>query len=119
MIPVYFLQAPRVEMYVFATLSGTASVVMDLVDNQGRTLYTATVSVTSTPATLFTLLGTHWNKEMVGYRLMSVATADIYYNTSGSLANGVAAVGEAPTSASSKIAIGDYSTSPYKGGLIL
>lgn len=115
---------PLLTNYVFVTSAGTASMTVVIVDGGGVTLAEATVSVTSTPAHIYTLLiaaGVTWNTAMVGGYITSVATADVYYNTSGKLSfNPVATASIAvnPAAATSRsIVIGSYAANPYKMGV--
>lgn len=118
---------PALESYAFVVASTSATMVVQVYGPNGETLAEDTVTVTSTAQGIQTLLnttGVTWTRNMVGMKILSVATADVFYNNSAVLAfdgnlytSTVPAV--APTSATSaKIAAGDYSADPYVAGRV-
>lgn len=115
---------PKFSTYVLMTASGSATVDLDIVDGGGNTIAVVTVTVTATPASIYTLVAavTTWDDAMAGARLTEVATADVYWSTGGQLIKSsgkyVAAVVTAPTTTVSPVVpIGNYASNPYKMGM--
>lgn len=118
---------PPIESYAFKTASGTAIMSVEMIGADGRTVYTGTVSVTTTEKVLAELLGTNWRDTMIGGYVTNVLTAAVYYNNSGSFVPPVAVGGTGvgtvnvaiDTTNGRSIPIGSYAASPYKMGRVV
>lgn len=123
-------QMPDIERLALVVASTSATAVVELLGKDGRSLTVpVTITITSTAQSIVTILATAsvvWDKSYEGMKIISVATADVFYNygaklagtDAGSSTSYTATVVKAPTTASLKIPVGDYSTQPWVAGRV-
>lgn len=117
---------PALEDYAFVVASTSATMVVEVIGPDGRSLTVPkTLTVTSTAQSIHTLLASAsvtWEEDFMGLKIISVATAVVYYNygaklvrtpQGGSGYSYTASVVSAPTSSSCAIPVGDYSSAPW------